>query len=172
MTLNEALFGKEIPLEVRKSLTLVTVPHLSFGGEVQEGQLVIHTTLAAEVQEIFQRLCELRFPIQQIVPIVTYQWDDDASMKANNTSAFNYRVIAGTNRLSNHSYGRAIDINPVQNPYVRGISIAPPGAVYNTQIPGTVTEDIAQLFKECGWSWGGEWKDRKDWQHFEKPMTN
>jgi len=172
MSLDEALAGKEIPGDIRKNLTLINVPFFSFDGEVREGQLVVHAEVAAEVEQIFKKLFEIRFPIEQMVPIVAYGWDDDVSMVANNTSAFNYRVIFGTDRLSNHSYGCAIDINPVQNPYIqRGGTIVPPGARYDSTQPGTVTVEIADLFESYGWDWGGDWKDRKDWQHFEKPNT-
>lgn len=172
MTLGEALTGKEIPDEIRKNLVLVGVPFFSFDGEVHKGQLVVHTEVAEEMQEIFKKLLKMQFPIKQIIPVVAYAWDDDASMVVNNTSAFNYRVIFGTNRLSNHSYGRAIDINPVQNPYVqRDGAVVPPGARYNLTQPGTVTTEVASLFKSYGWDWGGDWNEQKDWQHFEKPKT-
>lgn len=172
MTFDEALAGKEIPNEIKKSLTLVSVPFFSFDREVREGQLMVHAEAAGEIEQIFKKLCEIRFPIAQIVPVVAYGWDDNFSMAANNTSAFNYRVIAGTDRLSNHSYGRAVDINPIQNPYTqRDGENMPPGAHYDSAQPGTVTAEIADIFKSHGWSWGGDWKDRKDWQHFEKPST-
>lgn len=170
MTLDEALVGKEIPEEIKKNLTLLDVGFFSFGGEVEKGQLVVHSSLAEEVQEIFKELLEIKFPIQQIVPVVVYGWDDDASMATNNTSAFNYRLIFGTDRLSNHSYGRAIDINPVQNPYIlQDGTVLPFGAVYDPAQLGTVTVEVANLFKSYGWDWGGDWQDKKDWQHFEKP---
>lgn len=170
MSLDEALAGKDIPDDIKKQLALITVPYLSFDGTTAEGQLVVHAEVAEEAREIFKKLFEMQFPIARMVPVVAYDWDDDASMAANNTSAFNYRVIFGTDRLSNHSYGRAIDINPVQNPYQqRGGATVPPGARYDPSQPGTVTTTVAELFKSCGWQWGGEWKERKDWQHFEKP---
>ncbi len=169
MNLEEALAGKEIPANIKNSQTLVSVPFVSFSGENREGQLVVHAAVAEEVREIFKKLAEKRFPIRQIVPIVAYAWDDNASMAANNSSAFNYRVIAGTDRLSNHSYGRAIDLNPMQNPYMQrdGI-IVPHGAKYDLMQKGTVTSEIAEVFKSYSWQWGGDWNDRKDWQHFEK----
>ncbi|MDZ4227436.1 MAG: M15 family metallopeptidase [Patescibacteria group bacterium] len=173
MNLEEALAGKEIPDKIKKSITLVSVPYFSFGREVCEGQLEVHTEVAEEVRGIFTKLLEMRFPIAQIVPVAAFGWDDDASMAANNSSAFNYRVIFGTNRLSNHSFGRAIDINPVQNPYVqRGGAVVPPGAHYDPKKLGTVTPEVAALFKSYGWEWGGNWVERKDWQHFEKPATS
>lgn len=173
MTLEEALVGKEIPDDVRNTLALVNVRYLSFDGKEEEGQLVLHTDLAEEVRSIFDALKQQKFPIQKITPIVAYGWDDDASMASNNTSAFNYRVIFGTNRLSNHSYGRAIDINPLLNPYVRSVDnqTVPPGSTYDPLIPGTITKEIAKLFKTRGWTWGGDWRTDTDWQHFEKLDT-
>ncbi|MEJ0053471.1 MAG: M15 family metallopeptidase [bacterium] len=169
MTLEEALRGKEIPDEIKEELSIISVPHISFDGNKHEGQLIVHKDVAREMREIFEELFKRRFPIHQIIPITHYNWDDDASMAANNTSAFSYRVIYGeTKRLSNHSYGRAIDLNPLLNPYI-GIdgAVAPSGAVYDISVPGTITEDIAAIFKSCGWKWGGDWNP-KDWQHFEK----
>jgi peptidoglycan L-alanyl-D-glutamate endopeptidase CwlK len=170
MTLEEALAGKEIPREIRESLTIVTVPYFSFAEMKGEGQLVIHQDLASGVEEIFGKLFVMQFPIQKMLPITAYGWDDEASMADNNTSAFNYRVIAGTSQLSHHATGRAIDVNPVQNPYV-GVDgdVSPRGAVYDPSVRGTVTDDIVALFKSYGWAWGGDWGDRKDWQHFQKP---
>jgi hypothetical protein len=170
MTLEEALQGKEIPEEIRNTVTLVTVPYFSFEGTEEEGQLVIHKDLAEEAESIFRKLFEMHFPIHHITPVVLYGWNDAIAMAANNTSAFNYRVIAGTNRLSHHATGRAIDINPVQNPYV-GVdgAVAPASATYDLTRDGTVTSDIVSIFKSYGWEWGGDWTDRKDWQHFQKP---
>lgn len=170
MTLEEALSGIETPREIRDTLRIVTVPHLSFEGEVCEGQLVVHTDVADEVLDIFKSLVEAEFRIEKIVPIVAYGWDDGASMADNNSSAFNYRVIAGTDRLSNHSFGRAIDINPMLNPYTqRDGVVVPAGAQYDPTRPGTITTSIADIFTSRGWEWGGAWTQRKDWQHFEKP---
>lgn len=170
MTLEEALHGKEIPQEIRDTLTLVTVPYFSFSEMLGEGQLVVHRDLEDEVESIFKTLREMRFPIYRMVPIVAYGWNDDVSMAANNTSAFNYRVIAGTDRLSHHATGRAIDINPVQNPYMRaGGIVAPASATYDPTQLGTITDDVVSVFKSYGWEWGGDWSDPKDWQHFQKP---
>lgn len=172
MTLAEALQGKEIPEDIRDHLTLVTVPYFSFAQMKGEGQLVVHADLAHEVEEIFWALFNRQFPIQKMVPIVAYGWDDELSMADNNTSAFNYRVIAGTETMSWHAFGRALDINPVQNPYVRADGLTlPAGAVYDPSVPGTVTEEVMELFLSRGWEWGGNWNDPKDWQHFQKPAA-
>ena len=104
MTLGEALTGKEVPNEIKKNLTLISVGFFSFDGKVRQGELVIHTDLAEDLCQIFKTLLEMRFPIQQITPIAAYAWDDDASMAENNTLAFNYRyydsLASGTHRLS------------------------------------------------------------------------
>lgn len=170
-SLEEALEGKETPTEIRNTLALIPVPYISFEREVKEGQLVVHAQVAGELQEIFRTLFQMQFPFAEITPVIAYDWDDDASMVANNTSAFNYRRIHGTDRLSNHSYGLAIDINPLLNPYTQydGI-VVPPGAVYDVTKAGTVTEEIVSVFKSHGWEWGGDWSPNKDYQHFQKKL--
>lgn len=172
MTLDEALVGKDIPQEIKQEQTLLDIPYASFEGDVRTGQLLIHIDLAEEARSIFEELCERKFPIEKMIPVVAFNWNDDASMAANNTSGFNYRTIFGTMKFSQHATGRAIDINPALNPYIRGFFVAPPGASYDTTIPGTITEEIAELFKTRGWEWGGDWTTWKDWQHFEKPKKN
>jgi hypothetical protein len=94
-------------------------------------------------------------------------------MLANNTSAFNYRKVTGGKYLSRHAYGFAIDINPVQNPYIKGRIVLPPNAVYDTSKPGTLACDslVVTTFIRLGWTWGGNWKSLKDYQHFEKVLS-
>lgn len=171
MTLDEALRGKEIPTHIRETLSLIEIPYFSFAQQMETGHLVIHTDLAAELEKIFSLLSEHHFPIERMVPISAYAWDDDASTTDNNTSAFNYRVVFGTDQLSNHAFGRAVDINPLLNPYTRRDGVVVPfGAVYRPEAPGTITAEgiVTKLFREHGWEWGGDW-ERKDWQHFAKP---
>ena len=115
----------------------------------------------------------LGFPIHKVMPVVAYGWDDEASMANNNSSAFNYRVIMGTERLSNHSFGNAIDINPLQNPYfARNNRVYPAHARYQMEKPGTLVRHGAavELFKSKGWLWGGDWTVPLDYQHFERPL--
>lgn len=160
-----------IPPKVYRTLALLTVYYYSFDGEIHQGQLVVHRSLKAEMKEIFTKLLRMRFPIEKVVPISKYGWDDEASMADNNSSAFNYRFILGTERLSNHSFGLALDLNPVQNPYfARDGRVYPDGAAYNLGVPGTVTPEVVALFKEKGWMWGGDWTVPIDYQHFEKPV--
>jgi peptidoglycan L-alanyl-D-glutamate endopeptidase CwlK len=165
----EAVAGKEIPRDILDTLTLIDITYLSFDTLIHQGQLVIHRKVAQELVAIFNELLKQQFPIAHAIPIVAYSWDDDASMAANNTSAFNYRLVHGTNQLSNHSYGLAVDINTVLNPYVRRDgTVMPPGATYELSKPGTITPEVVEVFKSYEWEWGGDW-ERKDWQHFQKP---
>lgn len=171
MNFEDAMRGTMAPADIAGAIVLLDIPYIDFAGVEQVGQLLMHKDLAQEVQEIFGVLKASRFPIQQMVPIVAYNWDDVASMTANNCSAFNYRLIAGTDRMSNHATGRALDINPIQNPYFTSPGISsPPNLIYDTGAKGTVATDdiVVSTFKAYGWQWGGDWVRIKDYQHFEK----
>lgn len=173
LNLDSALTGLEVPSDIRDSLQVVSVSFLSFSGEEQTGELIVHADLAEEVIAIFDELLAQRFPIEKIVPMTEYGWDDEKAMADNNTSAFNYRVIYGTQKLSNHSFGRAVDINTRINPYIaRDGSVHPKNAMYDPTIAGTFVKGgpAVDVFQAWGWEWGGDWTDRKDWQHFEKPL--
>lgn len=156
-----------------EDLRLVTVTHLDFEGNTLTGRLIVNAALADEVAEIFRELYEAGFPIGGIALIDEYGGDDAASMAANNSSAFCVRPIAGTDRYSNHSYGRAIDINPLQNPYVTPGRVQPEGAAEyldREQLrPGMIApgDPCHTAFTSRGWSWGGNWPN-PDYQHFEK----
>jgi len=172
-TLEEALSGIKMPAEIKKSLVLIEVQYYSFDKNIHQGQLVVNKDLSSDMTEIFKKIKEEKFPIAKVIPIVHYNWDDEKSMKDNNTSAFNYRLIAGTGKLSNHSFGTAIDINPLFNPYIRSDLRQPEGSEYNPERAGTITANsfLVKEFKQLGWRWGGDWKDRKDYQHFEKEVN-
>ncbi len=150
-------------------LAAVTVRHLTFEGSAAEGTIVVHADVAADVRAVFARLWEIGFPISQVVPVDRFGSSDDASMAANNTSGFNCRLTTGGSRWSEHAYGRAIDVNPIQNPYVRGATILPPaGSTYvdrSVTQPGMVTPEVVAAFAAVGWSWGGHWSS-PDYQHF------
>jgi peptidoglycan L-alanyl-D-glutamate endopeptidase CwlK len=170
MTLEQALAGKDIPRDIRKNLVLIDVDYWSFDGHEHSGQLVIHEDLAEEVKAIFADIKDARFPIERMAPVSKYAWSDEASMANNNSSSFNYRSVQGWRRLSEHAYGRAIDINPRLNPYVKdGVSL-PPGAVYSPEVPGSITANgpVVEAFRKRNWKWGGGWRKLKDWQHFER----
>ena len=171
LTREQSLEGTKAPEDVREKMVLLDVLYYSFDRKLHQGQLVVHRDAQEDVQRIFRVILQERFPIDKCVPVVHYAWSDDASMADNNTSGFNYRTIAATNCLSNHSFGRAIDINPVQNPalYADG-SCAPQRATYNPEIRGTLAAPCAVVtaFTRLGWRWGGDYTSFKDYQHFEK----
>lgn len=179
----------ELPADVRQQMTgrswrpgcpvgldelrLVSVTHLGFDGQPHVGRLVIHRDQAAAVLATFRTLFEARFAIERMQLVDDFGADDAASMAANNTSAFNCRGIDGRpGAWSEHSYGWAIDVNPVQNPWVRGSQVDPPsGAPYvdrTLQAPGMVHADdgVVQAFRSIGWAWGGYFRNAKDYQHF------
>jgi peptidoglycan L-alanyl-D-glutamate endopeptidase CwlK len=168
----DAIAGTNAPLEIVDRLSMVDVRYFSFDGMRHQGQIIVNNDLEDDISEIFTLIEKLKFPIGKAIPIVTYGWQDGESMAANNTSGFNFRIIEGTTKLSLHSFGRALDINPVQNPviYPHGL-ITPEGAVYNPQKRGTftVTNPIVQEFLKRGWHWGGNFEQPKDYHHFEKP---
>jgi hypothetical protein len=161
--------GCPVPLQ---NLRYVRVDYWGFDGREHRGELVIHADSATDIVSVFEALFSARFPIQQMVLVDDYGGDDDRSMAANNTSAFNCRCVAGTTRWSEHAFGRAIDINPVQNPYLRGSIVSPPaGADYldrSLNATGMLhTGDAAvTAFADIGWAWGGDWTSSKDYQHF------
>lgn len=180
MTFEEAT-RKDAPPELKEKQEIVSVLYYSFDGKVHKGQVVIDKRLAGDIREVFQIALREKFPVTSVIPIShdrffkDGKWNDDnLSMLANNTSAFNYRTMTGSKALSKHAYGFAIDINPVQNPYIKGDVILPPGAVYDIHKPGTLTADgpIVKAFLRLGWEWGGNWKTLKDYQHFEKVLED
>ena len=162
-------------------LRYLKVLYYDFDGNVQEGELICNAFIAEDLKEIFYELYCNQYPIESIRLIDDYNGDDTASMEANNTSCFNYRVVDGTTSLSKHALGCAIDINPFYNPYVvfdktgNGQDyISPKGS----EIYADRSKDFAykideqdlcyRLFKEHGFTWGGNWNSCKDYQHFQK----
>ena len=178
ISLSEAL-RKFAPLELKNRQRIVDVLYYSFDGKIHKGQIVIDRRLVSDIQQVFQAALNNKFPIKSVMPVShdrfqkngTYN-SDGQSMLSNNTSAFNYRRVTGGKILSMHSYGFAVDINPVQNPYIKGRKVLPAGAIYNPAKPGTLTRQgpVVKTFKRLGWTWGGEWKSLKDYQHFEKVL--
>jgi hypothetical protein len=156
-------------------LRYLKLSHWGIDGAVHEGELVVHRSLAAEVVTIFGALFEQRFPIEKMRLIEAYDGDDDRSVADNNTSAFNCRPVAGKpSVLSQHSYGRAIDINPLWNPMVVGDQVMPPaGAPFlaaKKPPAGSLRKGdraVGELTRR-GWTWGGDWVSMKDYQHFQK----
>jgi LysM repeat protein len=161
------------PQAIRENQALMSVKYYGFDGKVHQGQLVVDKRLQSDIQKVFQVILETKFPVASVVPIADprFNWSDDVSMAANNTSSFNYRNVPDTTSLSKHASGFAIDLNPKFNPYInRAGVVRPAGATYNTSVPGTLTAEhpVVKKFKELGWGWGGDWSSSKDYQHFEK----
>ncbi len=165
-----------VPLD---DLRYIGLKYVDFNGETQTGELICNKALAEDMVEIFYELYTNDYRIESVRLVDEYGGDDTASMLANNTSCFNYRVVEGTTKLSNHAYGRAIDLNPFYNPYVTynkdgTTKISPEGseayADRSASFPYKIDEnDLAyKLFKEHGFKWGGDWNNSKDYQHFEK----
>ncbi len=157
------------------ALRAVNVTHWGYDGAVHEGRVIVAASEADNVSAIFDDLYAARFPIQRIEPVDRYDADDQASMRANNSSGYNCRYVAGSNppKLSNHAFGKAIDINPLHNPYVKGDKIDPPeGAPWadrSNQRQGMIYggDVVVKAFEARGWAWGGYWTS-PDYQHFDK----
>jgi hypothetical protein len=154
-------------------LRILTVSHWGFDGTVKSGELVVNRRQADNVIAVMRKLFDQRFPIEKIELIDRYQGDDDLSVAANNTSAFNCRSVTGRPGVwSQHSYGWAIDINPVQNPFISSGKVTPPSAESyrdrSQNRPGMIhaNDSVVKAFSSIGWEWGGYWNNPKDYQHF------
>ena len=160
------------PVPIR-ALRLVRLTYEGFDGDAHVGRLVVHRRWANEVLEVFARLYRRGFAIRRVRLVDRFDADDRSSMRHDNTSAFNCRYVAGTTTWSQHAYGRAIDINPVENPYVKGDTILPPaGAAFldrRNVRPGMVVagDVVTRAFAAEGFRWGGQFSSLRDYQHFE-----
>ena len=156
--------GKRI---VDNDIVKVKVNYVNFDGIESEGILEVHKDIKDEVISIFSEIKQKVFPIFKIETIDKYDFDDEKSVVANNSSAYNFRFVSGSTKLSDHSIGLAIDINPKQNPWVS------PNALNKfSYVPGekgTIEkgDDVVSIFEKYGWSWGGNWRN-PDYQHFFK----
>jgi len=171
----EAIKGTKAPDSLLNQMILLDLDYYSFDKKLHRGQLVVNKEIENEVKEIFEIIKKTKYPINKMIPIVHYNWNDDKSMADNNTSAFNYRFIAGTKRLSNHSFGKAIDINPFFNPVIYNDGkVSPKGAKYipGTQEVFTKNHPVVKAFKKRGFRWGGDWTSLKDYHHFDKPSKD
>lgn len=163
-----------------EDLRYVRIIHYDFQGQIQEGELVVNQKIAYAVMRAFYQLYKWEYPIESVRLVDDYEGDDEQSMEANNSSAFNYRTVEGRTELSKHALGMAVDINPKMNPYVRKDEYFPKNATeYLERDPEKCTgqhrdkmihkNDMAyKIFKRNGFSWGGDWTDSKDYQHFER----
>ena len=178
----ERMQGKSFPVGCkvsRNDLRYLRIKHYDLQGRVHEGEMICNKRIANDLIDIFKELYRQKYPIERMRLIDDYDADDDKSMRANNTSCFCYRRVEGYNKLSNHSMGMAVDINPLYNPlykrYSNGKELVQPSnakrycdrkASFNYKI---VKGDLLyRLFVNHGFEWGGDWHSKKDYQHFEK----
>lgn len=156
-----------------EDLALIEIEHRGFDGAIHEGELIVAAAVAGEVLAIFERILAADFPIARVQRIDRYEADDEASMADNNASCFCFRT-APSGKLSEHAFGLAIDINPVQNPMIIGDRVWPEeGTDYLDRgdlRPGMIVRPgpVVEAFDAAGWSWGGDWTAIKDYHHFQK----
>ncbi len=162
--------GCPVPLH---DLRVVTARHWGFDGRVRTGRLIVHRDVAQTMLRVLERLYAARFPIRHMVPVDAYGASDFRSIEADNTSAFNCRLVDGTKRWSEHALGRAIDVNPIENPYVSSAgttshTASRPYLRRTPYRPGMAVEGgaLVRAFDAAGWGWGGRWSGAKDYQHF------
>ena len=156
------------------ALRRVRLSYWGFDGQVRTGALVVNESAVEDVVVVFRRLYRARFPIRRMRPIDAYGGDDERSLAADNTAAFNcrYAVGPGPRRWSTHAYGLAIDVNPVENPYLEGGRVHPrAGRAYLDRSrfrPGMAVRGrvLVRAFTAVGWQWGGRWRGTPDYQHF------
>lgn len=167
--------GCTIPLS---ELRYLKVLHCDLDNNTVLGEMICNRAISDDLLEIFRTLFDAGYPIGRMVLVDEYDADDERSMSANNSSCFNFRFISGTARLSNHSSGMAVDINPLYNPYVRtsgGRTTVEPAAAApytdrEADFPCKIDENdlCYREFRRHGFEWGGHWRSSKDYQHFEK----
>ena len=168
------------PVHLR-DLRYINVNHLNFQGKTVSGEIIVHKAVADEVVNIFAELYEIGYPIRQMRLVSDFKANDWQSIEADNTSAFNCRPVTGNKKKwSKHAYGRAIDINPIENPYVSRTGHISHKASWkykkrqhrkNSYADRAVLlkhDKATKIFKKYGWSWGGDWRSMKDYQHFVK----
>ena len=157
-------------------LSYLTLSYIDYDGKTNIGNMVVASEIADEVIQIFKELYNIKFPIEKMRLPCEYEGVDEYSMRDNNTSAFNDRPIEGTGGLSYHQLGRAIDINPLVNPYIRFSDGEVLPTTAHKYLDRTLNEkgmllagsECVKIFKKYGWTWGGDWTSVKDYQHFEK----
>jgi D-alanyl-D-alanine carboxypeptidase len=170
---------KTLPCPARTDLRVVMIPFVDFSGARKSGPLIVDAALADEVLKIFTEIAvEGSYRIERLELIDAYGGNDFKSIEANNTSAFNCRRTTGGKTMSAHARGRAIDINPLINPYVdktgtshkKSLGFVTLKQRAKSNAKGMILADgiVVKTFRKYGWTWGGDWKSIKDYQHFSK----
>ena len=173
-TLQKALEGTTAPQSITSRLVLLDVEYYGTDSLLHRGQIVVDSAVAADVEAVFGFARSIRYPIETTIPIKFDLPNNGSSMSGlNNSYGFHYRRIVGGKGLSIHSYGRAFDLNPFQNPLISSSGrTVPAGAAYDPKDPRTLTADhpLVAFAESLGWTWGGRWSSPKDYMHFEKPI--
>jgi hypothetical protein len=168
-TFDAAMRGSRAPQSIVNQLELITVQYISFDNKIHRGQIMVNKKIAPDVQAMFDFMLQERFPVAKVVPVVAYDWNDERSMAANNSSGFCYRNPS----YSFHAEGLAVDINPLLNPVVWRSGARPnepANAEYRPQVQGTFTAKsaVVQEFLRRGFRWGANFSQKADYHHFEK----
>jgi len=162
------------------NLRYLRVNHIDFKGKTVTGEIIVHRDVSKEVTDIFESLYKIAYPVYKMKLVSDYKGNDWQSIESGNTSAFNCRNATGSKKWSKHSYGKAIDINPIENPYIsRSGRISHKASLtYRKRVHQKSTyadkavllkgDKAVQIFKKHGWKWGGDWSGVKDYQHFSK----
>ncbi len=171
---------KGCPVEL-KDLRYLNLNYIDFEDNTKVGELIVHKDVSIEMVDIFKNLYEIKYPIYKMELVSNYGGNDFSSIEANNTSAYNCRNIEGTKKWSRHAYGKAIDINPIQNPYVSKLghishekSLKYINRVHkdlnnpNDKAIILKNDNVTKMFKKYNWNWGGNWHNINDYQHFDK----
>ncbi len=178
----DRIYGKSYKTDCTIPLTdlcYLKILHYDIDGKIRIGEMICNKMISNDLISIFRELYLAKYPIEKMILIDKYDANDEASMRDNNSSSFNFRTITGGGKLSKHALGLAVDINPLYNPYVK---ILPNGDIYVEPNNAHVYIDRSngfdykidssdlcyKLFTQYGFEWGGDWKTIKDYQHFEK----
>ena len=161
-------------------LRYIRLSYMNFQGENRVGELIVHKDVADDVVNIMRELYEIGYPINQMKLVSDFNGNDWQSIEADNTSAFNCRNATGSKKWSKHSYGKAIDINPIENPYIsrKGHISHKASLKYRKRVHKNSSmadravllknDEATKIFESYSFSWGGDWRYTKDYQHFSK----
>lgn len=170
-TFEQAVAGSNAPQDVIDQLELITVHYYSTDNKLHRGQILTNKLIAADLHEIFRDIRQLKFPVAKVIPVVKYNWDDEASMSDNNSYSFCYRDVS----YSKHAFGLAFDLNPFFNPNRWKPEYSyrkdePVGAVFNPAVAGTLYPEhpVVEIFRKKGFFWGHYFRRNHDDHHFEK----
>lgn len=177
MNFSQAVLENQPPgasAAIQQKQALITVRYYGYDGNVHQGQIVMDKALAKDVRDAFALALKLRFPVESVLPVAhpsnLAKAPFGLTPDTNNTSGYVHRPMVSGKSLSYHARGWALDINPRQNPYIKGKTVLPPGAQYDPALRGTLHagHPLVKAFKAMGWTWGGDWSSLKDYMHFQK----